>query len=177
VLLTSGNPGRNGNVAITETVASTGFVVTGMSAGLGFDCAAGVGCVGASDCASGVCCLASAGCLSAPGKCLASTCSDSVTNGGETDVDCGGQGAASCAACGNGKACNLDQDCVSGLCDATGTCVDGCGDGTKDGHETDVDCGGICSTACAAGKACAVGADCSSGTCGVPDGGTTKVCS
>jgi len=39
-----------------------------------------------------------------------------------------------------------------------------CGDGMKDGTETDVDCGGPCSP-CADGKGCKVGSDCTSTTC------------
>jgi endo-1,4-beta-D-glucanase Y len=40
-----------------------------------------------------------------------------------------------------------------------------CTDATKNGSETDVDCGGTCSTKCAAGKACMAATDCSSGNC------------
>jgi hypothetical protein len=44
-----------------------------------------------------------------------------------------------------------------------------CTDGLKNGSETDVDCGGSCSTKCANGKICASGSDCSSSYCG-PNG-------
>ncbi len=44
-----------GNVSISDTVASDGFVVFGMSGGLSGDCGPGVGCVMNSDCLSGFC--------------------------------------------------------------------------------------------------------------------------
>ncbi len=42
-------------------------------------------------------------------------CNDGVTNGNETDVDCGGGGGCS-AKCGVGKACAGDSDCASAKC-------------------------------------------------------------
>jgi hypothetical protein len=48
----------------------------------------------------------------------------------------------------------------------------GCGDGIKNGDESDVDCGGSCN-ACADGEGCGSGEDCQSGECsgGVCGGG------
>src|SRR5690349_5420859 len=40
-----------------------------------------------------------------------------------------------------------------------------CGDGKKNGAETDVDCGGGTCGPCAPGKTCFHGSDCTSGTC------------
>lgn len=40
-----------------------------------------------------------------------------------------------------------------------------CGDGKKNGEESDVDCGGAVCSACGVGKACAVGLDCETGIC------------
>ena len=40
------------------------------------------------------------------------SCQDQVTNGGESDVDCGGI----CAPCANGKGCNGNGDCQSQYC-------------------------------------------------------------
>lgn len=54
--LTNTQPGSAGNQAITETVANSGFTVTGMSGGRAFDCPSGTGCVGDSDCAPGLAC-------------------------------------------------------------------------------------------------------------------------
>ncbi len=51
-----------------------------------------------------------------------------------------------------------------------------CGDGTKNGIETDVDCGGACDQKCAVGAACSVAADCAdanlctAGACAAPNG-------
>ena len=40
-------------------------------------------------------------------------CADGVTNGDETDMDCGG---STCIGCADGKACMVDGDCASGTC-------------------------------------------------------------
>jgi hypothetical protein len=72
-------------------------------------CMAGEGCKLGSDCVSGTC---------TSGKCAAS-CTDGVTDGTESDVDCGG----TCAGCAIGKACGKSADCDSGVCTA-GKCVD-----------------------------------------------------
>ena len=45
-----------------------------------------------------------------------------------------------------------------------------CEDGTKNGDETDTDCGGSCSSKCADGQGCSVDADCQSGDCGLNGG-------
>jgi len=52
------------------------------------------------------------------GACLALTsgCSDTVKNGAETDVDCGG---GTCPTCANGKTCAGNSDCTSNNCVAT----------------------------------------------------------
>lgn len=62
-----------------------------------------------------------------------------------------------------------------------------CTDQIRNGHETDVDCGGTCPAACALGRSCDGGGDCESGTCtggrcvpppcanGVRDGDETDV--
>ena len=94
ILLTNGNAGAAGNVASRETVANAGFVLVGMSGGLGFDCAAGIGCGSNDDCQSGICCLG-AGCTR--NTCLAASCSDGILNGAETGVDCGGGTCPPCA--------------------------------------------------------------------------------
>jgi hypothetical protein len=65
-----------------------------------------------------------------------------------------------------GTACS-DQG--GNLCDKYGNCVSSCLDGTLDGTETDVDCGGAyCDAArytCQDGKKCLVGADCLDKVC------------
>ena len=92
--------------------------------------------------------------------CRAPTCVDGITNGNESDIDCGG----SCGKCGNGQGCGNVADCVSGICSA-GICqIMTCSDGMLDGDETDVDCGGSCAK-CVNNKNCSVAADCASGIC------------
>jgi beta-glucosidase len=45
------------------------------------------------------------------------------------------------------------------------TATASCTDTFKNGSETDVDCGGACTTKCANGRTCAINADCQSGNC------------
>jgi hypothetical protein len=119
-------------------------------------CAVGKMCLLDSDCASGACDATTF-------TCVASLCVDHLKDGNETDVDCGG---GTCPPCALGKTCMVGKDCASNVCNtASLTCVSPlCGDGMKDGTETDVDCGGACSP-CAAGKACLVDQDCVSRGC------------
>jgi len=104
-------------------------------------CATGKACVSNSDCDSGVC-ASTVTDKNNPGTCAAPTCSDTVLNGNETDVDCGGgtctagcgTDPATCFQCAAGAACKLNIDCApptgtptttSGVCDtaSTLTCV------------------------------------------------------
>ena len=99
-------------------------------------------------------------------KCLVPpTCSDTIKNGDETDVDCGGSCATKCA---KTKGCKLDADCAATLaCSTAGICEDKdtCTDGNKNGDETDIDCGGSCKTPCKDGRGCTKGQDCESTLC------------
>jgi len=97
------------------------------------------------------------------GETIGPTCKDTIKNGKETDVDCGGD---TCEACGNGKDCLAHADCLSGLCDAKKCVERGCTNKLKDGTETDVDCGGTACAPCANGLGCSVGTDCVSKVCG-----------
>ncbi len=62
----------------------------------------------------------------------------------------------------------VNTPCTQGggtVCDGSGACVTpGCGDGVKNGTETDVDCGGSCAD-CVDGKVCLIAGDCVSGVC------------
>lgn len=110
-------------------------------------------------------------------------CNNHHLDGDETDVDCGGP---LCPACDVGKTCNNSHDCDSRQCvgnkcqekpctevgcsdDAwcnasTGKC-ESCNDNTKNGTETDVDCGGSRCGGCEKGKTCSTNDDCLSHTC------------
>jgi hypothetical protein len=82
---------------------------------------------------------------------------------------CGAPGRCSVGFTARGAACS-DHGGMG--CDGSGHCAPaGCLDGTKDGTETDVDCGGSCPAGCAPGKACATGADCVDAVCA---GGTCQ---
>ena len=120
-------------------------------------CLGGKNCDVNSDCLSGVC--------STTHTCAASTCENGAKDPGETDVDCGG---TMCPGCGLTKACLSGSDCLTHFCNAVSlTCVASqCLDGTKNGTETDVDCGGSCGNDCKVGQTCKSGGDCASGTCG-----------
>ena len=79
-------------------------------------------------------------------------------SGGAAGGAQGGQGGqGGCASCEQ-----LGLTCGQGPCG-------NCDNSTKDGNETDTDCGGevaTCATRCANGKSCMVNADCLSGVCG-----------
>src|SRR5205814_1134554 len=80
------------------------------------------------------------------------------------DVDCGGN---ACPKCANGKHCTAGVDCQSNVCTEM-TCVAppaSCSDGTKNGSESDTDCGGGNCPRCINGKKCNVNSDCQSNNC------------
>lgn len=104
-------------------------------------------------------CPADYSCNVATNKC--DSCKDTVMNGDEADVDCGGSCIDKCV---TGQMCKQSLDCV-GECDAvTNLCVD-CFDGVKNGTEGDADCGGLCQSKCNTGQSCNVGSDCTQGVC------------
>jgi hypothetical protein len=120
-------------------------------------CDNGKRCAVATDCASGYC--------NPNGICnpLPPACTDSLRNGDETDIDCGG----GCPKCKDSKHCAKAADCLSGYCDPAKLCKPkppSCTDGLKNGLETDIDCGGGCPK-CTNGKHCAKAADCLSAYC------------
>lgn len=74
-------------------------------------------CNGMGDCVE---CVAHADCVAntetcVGGECVAATCSDTVRNQNESDVDCGGI----CPGCAMGMGCNVPADCASGNCDTS----------------------------------------------------------
>lgn len=95
-------------------------------------------------------------------ECYPAECGDSIKNGDESDIDCGGP---VCPPCGTDQGCLAKSDCQSKVCIA-GTCrAPTCMDMTANGDETDVDCGGPTCTKCADTKKCLVAGDCISGVC------------
>lgn len=88
-------------------------------------------------------------------------CTDGKLSTGESAADCGG---GVCPACTDGKTCNMDNDCVSGVCMTT--CQPpSCTDLAQNGDETAVDCGGSCPNGCPNGSGCINGTDCLSQIC------------
>lgn len=79
-------------------------------------CDTGGKCTGADDCASKNCDAAAGG----TNECLAPTYNDHITNGTETDQDCGGAVGHECGA---GKICAVGTDCVSGGCNDQKVCA------------------------------------------------------
>ncbi len=122
-------------------------------------CNLGQQCQSSHDCQSGACGSSDLGMV-----CLASTCSDTVKNGNETDIDCGGN----CGKCGSNKSCVSASDCQSGICatvDMGKACAPPtCSDFVRNLDESDIDCGGSCSK-CLLNKACSSGSDCASTFC------------
>lgn len=163
--------------------AATNGTETGIDCGSSClsDCTKGVGCAAGTDCLSGSCsgglcagiadtgaCTMSNSCNSGvctAGACAAPACNDTVKNGLESDLDCGG---ATCGAtCTAGKTCAASSDCSANRCE--GALCRTCSDGLKTGTETDVDCGGVCVSGaagkCALTQICTVNGDCGSGFC------------
>jgi hypothetical protein len=118
-------------------------------------------CPNKSTCSNNVDCLDNT-CIN--GLCYAATCANGAIDPPETALNCGG---GVCPTCAEGQACKAPTDCQSNGC--KNNICDSCGNGVKDGAETDIDCGGLssgsgCAT-CATGKACGIASDCTSGSC------------
>ncbi len=93
----------------------------------------------------------------------APVCCDAVTNGDETDQDCGG----SCLPCADGKMCGAPSDCASGVCTMNVCQAATCTDTIKNEMESDVDCGGNDTPPCprcADGLHCKTLGDCMAGS-------------
>ncbi|MBK7584653.1 MAG: hypothetical protein IPI67_31265 [Myxococcales bacterium] len=171
----AGSCGKNDAAQGTTCTETGGAVCDGAGA-----C---VACVVGTDCTDGVC---------VSNKCVPATCTDSVKNGTEADIDCGG----SCPPCKNAQSCGGAADCESGFCksgsdgggsdagagDASieaGPSDAGAGPGTCAACTSSADCIGSAGTYCDAGKcvpkktggaACGAAGECLSGYCPADDG-------
>jgi hypothetical protein len=101
--------------------------------------------------------------------CVDGTCDIVFVKAGDPCDDDGGlhcDGAGSCVECTDSAQCNgnvcLDHACFASDCD----------DGSQNGFETDVDCGGGQCPRCDIGQGCVSGSDCKSNSC---DTGSTCV--
>lgn len=107
------------------------------------------------------------------------TCNDGAIGETETCTDGGGEACRGigklCPTCnsvingvlqaGDLCRCSVNADCMDSHCSSSNTCFS-CNNNVRDqgSDETDVDCGGPCSS-CAVGQMCLVDTDCSSGSC------------
>lgn len=149
--------------AACQTVTCEDLACVSATLPLGTPCAAPGGKV-CDEAGSCVACNVAKDCDGAPcdNHLCVPLCMDGVQDGAETAVDCGGP----CPGCPQGQHCLSDTDCDNGICNVMDLCSPAsCGNGNKNGLETDLDCGGAECPKCAAGKVCAANADCASGVC------------
>eukprot|EP01043_Picozoa_sp_COSAG02_P003812 COSAG02_NODE_96_length_37408_cov_9.762604_8_plen_3626_part_00 len=145
------------------------------------------------DCGSGNCDMSSAAADELSGVCdsaigcgtckpplPSTTCNDGVLGEMETCIDGGGDACRGignlCPTCnslvdgvpqlGDACRCSVNADCVDSHCSPSSNKCFSCNNNLldPDSEETDVDCGGPCSS-CAVGQTCLVDTDCSSGSC------------
>jgi hypothetical protein len=136
-----------------------------------YACEAGV--CSTTDAPLGTSCGAAGEVCNGRGQCVAASCADTVQNGDETDVDCGG----SCPPCANDDGCLVGDDCSSGFCDDTGAAGGGgaggagatCQPCTVDGEcnaSGDLWCDeGVCATTLVDGDPCGGDNECASDHC------------
>jgi len=93
-------------------------------------CPAGSACTLGAECTSGVCGGGSCALASDTQCCRAASCGDGVLNGGEADLDCGSADPA-CPRCEEGRSCQADVQCASGVCEAGRCCGGTTGDCTR----------------------------------------------
>ena len=91
-------------------------------------CATGQGCANNGDCNNVLC---TAGLV-----CDSPTSADGLTNGTETDADCGGGAPTNAPACAVTKKCLLDTDCGSKACNYAKKCVESVSCKTQYGGNT-----------------------------------------
>jgi hypothetical protein len=126
-------------------------------------CAIEKKCVSNSDCLSSLCDSLKGICIKPPT--LEELCTNGKKDEGkESDVDCGNMCNQFGNKCMDKQRCQKDDDCQSQQCDDFGFCIS-CTDGLKNGHETCIDGGGICSNGCTLGSQCKRNSDCNSGRC------------
>ncbi|MBI4439390.1 hypothetical protein HY638_00290 [Candidatus Woesearchaeota archaeon] len=91
---------------------------------------------------------------------IPATCSDGIKNSDESSKDCGG----SCTLCQLNETCKGNDDCISKSCDKSKVpfvcAAPSCQDNILNGNESDVDCGGSCTSKCGVNKKCSKDTDC-----------------
>ncbi len=143
----------------------------GLLSGCGL-CPNGLECGNNSDCVNNYCVTLPSASSS---TCQTPACNDTIKNGNETDVDCGGGG---CPECEEGEDCRSNADCDTSFCDLVNTsvsyqtCIVPCDDGVMNSNETDVDCGGYC-PGCPIGDNCLRNSDCRLNFCDLNNASAT----
>ncbi len=124
----------------------------------GVNCSDGSACTGPDQCATGQCAGPAVSCDD-KNPCTSDSC----------DPKDGCLHASNTAPCSDGNACTLGDVCANGACSAGPP--PSCTDGTKNGGETDKDCGGVSTCglpacpSCPTSAACTSGSDCASKVC------------
>jgi hypothetical protein len=98
-------------------------------------------------------------------SCATGTCALTGCNAGFFDCDGNPQNGCEPLPCVNGSRCATGAGCSSGVCTGGFCAAPVCSDGTQNGAETDVDCGGGSCPPCAVGQSCALGSDCATSVC------------
>ncbi len=106
------------NICVESCIdgVKSGSKETDVDCGGGFcpPCSSGLKCGTNEDCKDKLCNAMS-------GTCNPALCTDSITNGNETDIDCGGAGCPQCAVA---QKCKAGSDCLSQSCDLSlGKCA------------------------------------------------------
>jgi hypothetical protein len=135
----------------TETDVDCGGVAAGNST-CTVKCGQGKACLVNSDCSSGFC---------ADGVCCNAACTGTACMACTKALN--GVADGQCLQAKTGIADPRSMCAAGDVCAANGKCQ--CADGSKDGAESDIDCGGGVCPKCGGAKTCGVGTDCSSGFC------------
>jgi len=102
-------------------------------------------------------------------ECTLDTCNSDGTSSSELAPQgyaCNQNGGKVCDGTGKCVQCNFSADCAGGGPCSSGKCVPPeCGDASKNGDESDIDCGGPVCAPCGTGKSCGAHADCESKVC------------
>lgn len=166
---TSNNAGSGGSAGTGNSAGSGGVAGSGATAGTGGSAGsgatAGAGGSAANGGSAGTGANAGAGGIggSSGGGTggVAPTCNDGISNGTESDIDCGG----TCAPCIPNQSCVFAGDCDSGVCDNAICQAPTCTDGVQNGDEKQVDCGGPECGPCGDGAPCELASECINQVC------------
>ena len=123
---------------------------------------------------SGTPCTTADDCPGSDGQCGQRSCTNSTCAiaAEPAGTACSEGGGAVCDGQGSCVECVVDGDCGAGICQQNACVSQTCTNGSQDGDESDLDCGGSCAP-CANGLHCGEPSDCASNHC---TGGTCNPC-